>query len=144
VNILNSEKINFTPNDVGFCVNTYYPDIRKIINFAQQSNFNGTLKISDEDAVDTDLLNKLVDLLKNPSKPGVFNEIRQVVVEFDPDSLEGLYRHLMDKVESYAKGKETIVIVELSESMVQSQGIIPKLRDIPFLACMYKLLRHLK
>lgn len=144
VSILQAEKVNFTTEDVGFCVNTYYPDIRKVINFAQQSNVNGTLKISKENAIDTDMLNKLVDLFKNPSKPGVFNEIRQIVTDVDPNTLETLYRYLIDKVETYAKGKEAIIIVELSESLVQSQGLIPQVRDIPFLACMYKLLKHLK
>jgi replication factor C small subunit len=144
VNILQAEKVNFTTEDVGFCVNTYYPDIRKVINFAQQSNFSGTLKISKENAIEVDMLNKLVDLLKNPSKPGVFNEIRQIVVDVDPNTLETLYRYLMDKVETYAKGKEAIIIIELSESLIQSQGVIPAVRDIPFLACMYKLLKHLK
>ncbi len=144
VDILKAEKINFTSEDIGFCVNTYYPDIRKVINFAQQSNLHGTLKISKENAVDTDLLNKLVDLLKNPSQPGVFNDIRQVVVEMDPNTLETSYRYLMDKVDSFAKGKEAIVVIELAESLIQSQGVIPQVRDIPFAACMYKLLKHLK
>lgn len=144
VHILQSEKVNFTTEDVGFCVNTYYPDIRKVINFAQQSNVNGTLKISKENAVETDMLNKLVDLLKNPSKPGVFNEIRQIVADIDPNTLETVYRFLIDKVELYAKGKEAIIIIELSESLIQSQGVIPAVRDIPLLSCMYKLLKHLK
>ena len=144
VSILQSEKITFTQEDVVFCVNTYYPDIRKVINFAQQSNINGALKISKEAAIEVDLLNKLVDLLKHPSRPGVFNEIRQIVVEIDPNSLETVYRYLFDKIDSYAKGKEAVVIIELAESLVQSQGLIPKARDIPFCACMYKLLRELK
>jgi len=144
VNILQSEKVKFAQEDIVFCVNTFYPDIRKVINFAQQSNSDGTLKICKENAIEADLLSKLVDLLKNPSKPGVFNEVRQIIVEIDPNSLETVYRYLMDKVEVYAKGKEAIVIVELADSLYQAEQVIPKVRDIPFLACMYKLLRHLK
>ena len=144
VNILKEENVSFTQEDVVFCVNTYYPDIRKVINFAQQSNHSGVLKISKEAAIEVDLLNKLVDLLKNPSKPGVFNEIRQIAVEIDPNTLESVYRYLFDKVESYAKGKETIVILELAESLIQSQGLVPKVRDIPFCACIVKILKHLK
>jgi hypothetical protein len=44
-----------------------------------------------------DMLNKLVDLLKNPNKAGVFNEIRQMTTEFDAGSLETVYRYLFDK-----------------------------------------------
>jgi DNA polymerase III delta prime subunit len=144
LSILQAEKVNFTQEDIVFCVNTYYPDIRKVINFAQQSNYNGTLKIVKENAFDIDVLGKLVDLLKNPAKPGVFNEIRQIVVDIDPDTLEQVYRYLIDKVDTYAKGKEALVIVELAESLIQSQQVITPVRDIPFLACCYKLLKHLK
>ena len=78
VHILQKENVSFTQDDVIFMVNAYYPDIRKIINFAQQSAIETTdeagvpslkIKISKENAVETDLLNKLTDLLKNPQQP---------------------------------------------------------------------------
>jgi DNA polymerase III delta prime subunit len=153
VKILQNEKVSFTQEDVVFIINTYYPDIRKIINFAQQSTVESTdeagntilkIKISKENAVEMDRLNKLVDLLKTPNKAGVFNEIRQITTEFDVESLEIVYRYLFDKVEEYAKGKEALIIYELADSMYQAELVIPKVRDITFLACMYKILKHLK
>jgi len=144
VTILQGENITFTQEDVVFCVNAYYPDIRKVINFAQQSNLNGVLKIAKENAVDVDLLKKLIELFKTPSKPGIFNEIRQIVVEIDPNTLETAYRYLLDNVDSFAKGKEVMVICELAESIVQAQGLITPVKDIPFLSCLYKILKHLK
>lgn len=148
VDILQTENVSFTQEDIVFIVNTYYPDIRKVINFAQQSSIevDGALKIkiSKENAVEMDLLNKLIDLLKSPTKPGVFDEIRQMTTEFDVGSLETVYRYLFDKVEEYAKGKEAIIIFELADSMYQSELVIPKVRDITFLACIYKILKHLK
>ena len=153
VEILQSENVSFTQEDIVFIVNTYYPDIRKVINFAQQSSIetqepDGTtslkIKISKENAVEVDMLGKLVELLKNPNKAGVFDEIRQIVSEFDTNSLESVYRYLFDKVEDYAKGKEAIVIYELADSMYQAELVIPAVRDITFAACMYKILKHLK
>jgi DNA polymerase III delta prime subunit len=144
VHILQSEKISFTQEDIVFIVNTYYPDIRKVINFAQQSNLNGTLKIYKENAVDIDFLQKLVSLLKTPSKPGVFNEIRQFVVDADNNNLEMVYKYLYDKVSDFAPGKEPIVILELAESIYQSTLVLTQARDITFVACIYKILKHLK
>lgn len=153
VHILQKENVSFTQEDVIFIVNTYYPDIRKIINFAQQSSIETIdeegktslkIKISKENAVETDLLNRLVGLLKTPQQPGVFDEIRKITTEFDSSSLETVVCHLFDKVDDYAKGKEALIIYELGELNWQMQLVIPKVRDITFLACIYKILKHLK
>jgi replication factor C small subunit len=153
VEILQTENVSFTQEDIVFIVSTYYPDIRKVINFAQQSTIETTdsnggvslkIKICKENAVEMDMLTKLVDLLKNPNKVGVFDEIRQISTEFDAASLESVYRYLYDKVEQYAKGKEAIIIYELADSMYQAELVIPGVRDITFVACMYKILKHLK
>ena len=153
VEILQTENVSFTQEDIVFIVSTYYPDIRKVINFAQQSTIetvdsNGVIslkiKICKENAVEMDMLTKLVDLLKNPNKAGSFDEIRQISTKFDAASLESVYRYLYDKVEQYAKGKEAIIIYELADSMYQAELVIPKVRDITFVACCYKILKHLK
>jgi len=150
VEILQTENVSFNQDDIVFIVNTYYPDIRKVINFAQQSTFiedDGISKkivISKENAVESDLLSKLVDLLKTPSKPGVFDEIRQLTTELDVNSLETVYKYLFDKVEEYAAGKEAIIIYDIAESLYQSELVITKVRDITFLACIYKILKNLK
>lgn len=153
VNILQNEKVTFTQDDIIFIVNTYYPDIRKVINFAQQSaieikketgEIESVIKICKENAVEVDLLSKLVDLLKEPTKAGVFDEIRKLTMEIDMGSLETVYRYLFDKVEDYARGKEALIIYELGESMYQAELVIPKVRDIIFLSGIYKILKHLK
>jgi DNA polymerase III delta prime subunit len=144
VNVLQAEAVNFTKEDIKFIVETYYPDIRKVINFAQQSNLNGTLKICKENAVEVDFLNKLIEILKKPAETSAFTQIRQLVVEIDPNSLELIYRHLLDKVDQYAAGKEAIIILRLAEALKQSTGLISNVRDIPFLACVYNILNDLK
>ena len=148
VSILKTENVSFTQDDVVFIITKYYPDIRKIINFAQQSTIETEdggkkIKISKQNLVETDMLNKLVELLKSPKKPGVFDEIRKITTEFDAGSLESVYRHLFDKVDEYAGGKEALIIYELADSIYQSELVIPKVRDIIFLSCMYKILKHL-
>lgn len=144
VKILNAENVKYTTEDIGFIVNTYYPDIRKIINFAQQSNLNGALKICKQNAVEADALQKLIDLLKNPTKSGVFNEIRQLTVDMDSSTLDEIYPLLFKKVDEYADGKQPLIIIELADAIVASNTVIPKVRDIIFLATIQKILKHLK
>jgi DNA polymerase III delta prime subunit len=143
VSILQAEKVQFTVEDLGFIVNTYYPDIRKVIQFAQQSNVNGVIKICKENALEADVYVKIVEILKNPSKPGAFQELRQIVADIDPTSLEQIYKYLFDKVDTYAKGKEALVILELGEAVNYSALVIPKVRDITFMASMQKIMKHL-
>jgi len=100
-------------------------------------------EVDKKDTNDITLLNTLVELLKTPNKPGVFNEIRQLTKKLNMDSLETVYKYLFDKVGDYAKGKEELIIYELADSLHQLKLVTPKTRDIPFLACMYKILKHL-
>jgi replication factor C small subunit len=144
--ILNKENVVFTKEDLKFIVETYYPDIRKIINFAQQSNIDGVIKIVKENAVDTDFYNKIIEILKTPPSPETaVNDVRQLICSnATPDSLEPVFRYLLDHVEDYAKGKEAVVILRLAEGLKDSSSLISKVRDIPFLACIYNILTDLK
>lgn len=145
VSILKSENVSFTQDDVVFIVNKYYPDIRKIINFSQQSNCDGVIKIHKENVLETDNLNQIIELLKTTSNTNAtFNQIREIIADFDPNALETVYIHLFDKTSEYAKGKEALIIAEIAESMYQSGLVIVKGRDIVFLSCIYKILNHLK
>ena len=146
VYILQNEKVSFTKEDIKFIIETYYPDIRKVINFAQQSNINGALKIYKDNAVDLDFHKKIVEILKYPNNPEVsLMEIRQLIVDnTDPNSLEPVYKYLMDHMDEYAKGKEAIVILRLAEGLKDSSSLINEVRDIPFLACIYNILNDLR
>ena len=146
VSILKLEKVNFTVDDIKFIVETYYPDIRKVINFAQQSNLDGTLKICKDNAIDTDFHEKIISILKNSyNSEKSLNEIRQLITDYaDPDALELTFRYLMDKIDVYSKGKDAVVILRLAEGLANSNAVIPKVRDIPFLACIYNILNDLK
>jgi replication factor C small subunit len=145
VEILDAEGVKYTIEDVRDIVNMKYPDIRKVINLAQKSNLRGTIKISKENAVEEDFLEKLIELLGEPTKQGVFNEIRQLTEDsVDADSFETIYKHLFEKVDEFAKGKEALVIYEIADALRDSALVIPPVRNITFLSCIYKILKHLK
>ena len=111
VKILGLEKIIYQKEDVAFIVKSYYPDMRKMINFMQQSSINGTLKIAKAAAADHDYRVKLLELLKNYKKAGIFNDIRQLVADAAFSNYEEVYKFLFDKVNDFAGSKAPEVIV---------------------------------
>lgn len=138
VDILNTEKIQFDPKDAAFIVSSYFPDMRKIINFAQQSSIEGKLKIAKADSTDRDYKTKLVDLLKTHSKAGIFNDIRQLVADAAFSNYEEVYRYLFDHVNDYSAQKAPEVILILAEAVYQSALVFE--REITFVAFMHKIL----
>ncbi len=139
--ILTAEGVKFQPQEVVFIINSYFPDMRKIINFSQQSNLRGTITIAKENAIESDYKSKLIELLKTPNKAGIFDEIRQLIADASFSNYEEVYRHLYDKVDEYSSGKQALVIIQLAESSYQSALVFE--REITFCAAMHKLLKIL-
>ena len=139
--ILKQEGVQFQLQEVAFIVNSYFPDMRKIINFSQQSNVRGVLKIAKENAADSDYKMKLIELLKTPQKAGVFTEIRQLIADASFSNYEEVYKFLYDKVGEYAAGKEAHVILQLADASYQSALVFE--REITFCAAMHKILKVL-
>jgi len=138
IDILQKEKVTFKPEEAAFIVASYFPDMRKIINFAQQSSINGVLKIAKANTADQDYKTKLIGLLKTPNKAGVFTEIRQLVADAAFSNYEEVYRYLFDHVDEYALNKSAEVILNLADASYQSALVFE--REITFVAAMHKLL----
>ena len=139
VKILTAENVKFDPKDVAFIVASYFPDMRKIINFAQQSSINGELKIAKANTADQDFKTKLIELLKTPTTAGVFTDIRQLVADASFSNYEEVYRYLFDHVNDYAApAKAPEVILNLADAVYQSAVVFE--REITFVAAMHKLL----
>lgn len=141
--ILDNEQVKYEVKDVAFIINNYYPDIRKVINFAQQSCNNGLLKIATENAVESDFKNKLIEFLKTPNQLNVFGEIRQLLANADVSSYDTMFKYLYDKMDEFTpSSKESDVIIEIADSIYQSTLVFEK--EITFLACITRLLKILK
>jgi len=139
VDILKAENITFTNENMAMIVNTYYPDIRKIIQFAQQSSINGTLTIAKSNLIEHDIRNKIVEMLKVRSP---FLEIRKFVMDQGLKRFEEIYQYLYENVDTYAEGKQSSVILKLAESIVSDSMVANK--EITFLACIIEILKTLK
>lgn len=138
VKILDKEKVKYDKKDIVFIVASYYPDMRKMINFMQQSSLAGELKIAKANTADQDFREKLVELLKQPKKAGVFDEIRQLVADAAFSNYEEVYKYLFERVNDYAGNRAPEVILQLAESVYQSALVFE--REITFVAAMHKIL----
>lgn len=138
IKILNAENIKYKPEDVAFIISSYFPDLRKIINFSQQSAINGELKLAKANSIDHDYKTKLIELLKTHKKNGIFDEIRQLVADASFSNYEEVYKYLFEHVNDYASNKQAEVILNLADAVYQSALVFE--REITFVATMHKLL----
>jgi replication factor C small subunit len=141
--ILEKELVKFKIEDVAHIVNTYYPDIRKVLNYSQQSVLGGEIKLNAHDAVGVDLKNKLIEVLKSNSNiQSAFTEIRQLVADNDIKMFDDYYSLLYEKSEEYSRGKDIAVILTIAEYVHQNTLVVDK--EITFMACIAAILKSLK
>jgi DNA polymerase III delta prime subunit len=134
--ILKQEEVTFVPKDIVTIVNTYYPDIRKVLNTCQASIINNTitadkLKQTEEDRVLEDILTTLKS--KDKDK---YLKLRNLVNSLETDNYDELYKYLFNNVLTITENIPECVIT-ISEYMYQSGFVMEK--DITLTACLYKL-----
>ena len=79
-------------------INTYYPDIRKIINTTQGSIVDGQVKIDDNSLKNTDLNGLVGEALKQGAK---LNEIRQILANSGSREFDSLFKALYDNLDKF-------------------------------------------
>jgi replication factor C small subunit len=137
--ILTQEKIKHDISDIKILVDSAYPDIRKVINSAQQNVIGDELKLNKQDIIESDVKLKLVELLKsNKSPKDIFTDIRQLIANSHVSQYEELYSFLYDKVDEFSNGNVGMSILTIAEYEQSSALVVNK--NISFMACIYKLL----
>ncbi len=143
--ILNAENVSYTKDDIAYIVHTYYPDIRKVVNFSQQSCKDGKLFIVKDSVLKTDIHQKFIEMLKNGiGKPTAFNEIRQFVADQKIKTYDDYFAVMYQKVDEYSNGKQAIATIIIAEYMYQCSLLIQPLKEIALMACISKLLTDLR
>ena len=127
-NILLKENIMSKPEDIKVLIDTNYPDIRKVINSAQQNIINGKIKLDVSSIIQNDYKLKLLKILETQDKKTAFKEIRQLLLDNRVTDFADLFRLLYDEVDGYGKGHvaECILIIaryELSDGQVVDKEI---------------------
>jgi DNA polymerase III delta prime subunit len=140
-NILTTEGIEHTVEDVVTIIKKFYPDFRKIINNCQKYTVDNVLTLDKSIDSTDDYKEKVVAELKTPSSKS-FNNIRQIIANTDLDDFGDLYRFLYDQLDEYAKGNEGLVIIILEEYLYHSTFRLDK--EINLAACISKILETIK
>jgi replication factor C small subunit len=143
--ILDNENVQYISTDLGYIVNTYYPDIRKIINYTQQSVIDGKIQIAKNNTIDIGAHEKIVSMLKTGiGKPTTFNEIRQLVADADITQFDECFEFLYKNVDAYAFGRQAIATLVIAEHSYQCAILPNTLKEVSFMACISKMLTELK
>jgi len=125
--ILTEEGIGFEMGDLVTVVNSGYPDIRRVLNAAQQQVVNGNLVINKELTLEVNYADKVVQelLSKNDAKTK-FTNIRQIIADSGVKSFEPLYRTLYDRVDEYAGGKVGQTILNIADGQYKDVMVVDK------------------
>ena len=137
--ILKSENVKYDVKDLVPIIDSSYPDIRKIINTCQLNSVKGVLKLSKNDLLDSDFKTKILDILKtSDDSRNKYMKIRKTVADSKVQDFTEMYSLLYDKVDEYASGKISGVILVLAEGQHRDALAVDK--EIPFMATILNIL----
>jgi DNA polymerase III delta prime subunit len=136
--ILTEERIQFELKELVPIVDSSYPDIRKIINTCQLNSSKGILKIDSSSISDADVRVKIIDILKSKDdKRNRYVNLRQAVADSRVQDFTELYTHLYKKVNDYAVGNTSAVIMILAQGQYKDAMIVDK--EICFMATLIEI-----
>lgn len=136
--ILTEERIQFELKELVPIVDSSYPDIRKIINTCQLNSSKGILKIDSSSISDADVRVKIIDILKSKDdKRNRYVNLRQAVADSRIQDFTELYTHLYEKVNDYAVGNTSAVIMILAQGQYKDAMVVDK--EICFMATLIEI-----
>lgn len=142
-NILEQESITYLPTDLKVLVDTYYPDIRRLIGECQKLALNGELKLNKEAVLEANYVLKVIDILKSKkSASQSLIEIRQLFADSQVTDFSQLYQMLYDQVDNYSAGHTAEIILKTAEYEYQSQTrLIKELSATSLIISILELIR---
>ena len=146
-NILKEENVTFEMDDVATLVNGGYPDIRRVINFAQRQVVDGVLSIDQDNLVAVDLnvnvfSSQIVNILKTQSKKDAFVTIRKMLADNQISDFADLFRLLYDEVDDYGTGHIAECILTVAKYQLSDAQVVDK--EINAMAMLIELLGVIK
>ena len=146
-NILKEENVTFEMDDVATLVNGGYPDIRRVINFAQRQVVDGKLSIDQNNLVAVDLnvnvfSSQIVNVLKTQNKKDAFVTIRKMLADNQISDFADLFRLLYDEVDDYGTGHIAECILTVAKYQLSDAQVVDK--EINAMAMLIELLGVIK
>lgn len=139
MNILTKESVKFEKENIALLVNSFYPDIRAVINNAQRGVVEGVLQLDKASVVEGDIKGKVVELLM---QPGAYKNIRQLLADHSLRDFTDLYSMLYEKVDEIAPNHTGAVIIILADAQAMDVNVVDK--EINFMAAIVKIVNTLK
>lgn len=137
--ILTNEKIKFEPKDLVPIINSAYPDIRKIINTCQLNASDGVLQVDVSTVIGSADGVKVVEILSSKNdKRNKYMEIRKLIADSKIQDFADLYSILYERVDEYAPGKASNVILTIADGQYKDALVIDK--EITFMATLIGIL----
>lgn len=137
--ILKAERIEYDTETVVNLVNTYYPDLRKIINTAQLQTKEGKLVISSEELESKNVAKFIVGILSGSTTMEYkINTIRGYLTDNKIRDFTQLYRVLYDNIDSYAGKNISQTIIAIADGQFR-EGQVPD-KEINFMATISNIL----
>ena len=141
--ILDAEGIRYDIKNVADIINSYYPDIRKVINTCQLQSAKGVLKVDHKIMVESDFKTKLIDLLKSDDdKRNLFLKIRQALADNRLNDYSEMYTMLYEKVDEYASGNVANTILVIADGISKDALVVDK--QIVFCSTIIQILNIIK
>lgn len=123
VSILEEEKIEYEKESLKDVVNTYYPDLRKMLNTIQMFSKKGKLDLTKSTVVSSAYHKQIIDNLKSKRN---WRELRQIIADSGVKDFEELFKKLYDQSSEYATGKEHEIVILINEYSYKSNFRIDK------------------
>ena len=101
--ILESEKVEYTNQDINFIINGLYPDIRRIVNILQKCSWEGKLDV-DEEAVVTHEKKvlagvvEIISLIEKGDGPKIGKVVNGIIELLAAHSYELEYRNIYEEL----------------------------------------------
>jgi DNA polymerase III delta prime subunit len=136
--LLDNEEVQYELTDVAALIKTYYPDIRKIINAAQQSvDSNNILNPGALIPNVEGALTAIINALKSNDK-NAWTNIRQLIADAEVNDFVPLYTGLYERATEYTKSPADVAI-HSAQHLWQNNTIADK--EINFMAFISQILK---
>jgi DNA polymerase III delta prime subunit len=126
-NILEKENAEYEIDDIVLIINKYYPDLRKIINIAQQYTTNNRLTLPKTTEIEYGFSEEVFKLINTPgSKKQKYENIRKFFADNSIHDYNPLYRYLYDHMDELDVKSKAQGILVIAESQYQDSFSVDK------------------
>lgn len=138
--ILQKEGVTFSPTDLKLLVDAHYPDLRQIINDAQNHTIDGELQVEARQIAESDYKSGVLQILTGKGSPkDKFQSVRQAIADAKVRDYAPLYRLLFDRVDDICPNNISATILAIAEG--QSSDALVMDHEINMMATLVNVLR---